>query len=130
VAYWASIKLRAEELIPNAVPGLDYAITELVHCKSKSEFGVPEAVDECVSRHFESAMSVAVAPIIVALGAFAWKQFLVAGVEPPKEPIEREIGGRMRTLVFLAHPAAFKGPKTLAGGYAEHLAALRRLTES
>lgn len=127
VRYWISIRARARELLPNAIPGEDYAITEVVHCKSRGEEGVAEAADECISRHFDNVMSVAAAPVVVALGAFAWKRFL-DGLSPPKGPIDLDLGGQRRTVVFLPHPSSFVGPKSLAKRYtAEDMAGLRRL---
>jgi hypothetical protein len=117
VRYWCSIRARARELIPDAVPGTDYAITEVVHCKSRHEIGVHEAADECFEKHFANVMSVAAARVIVALGAFAWKRFLNGASSPPPEPIEQEYGGRKRTVVFLPHPSSFVGPKSLGRRY-------------
>jgi hypothetical protein len=38
------VRQRAIELLQRDVrPGVDYALTEIVHCKSKSENGVAEA---------------------------------------------------------------------------------------
>jgi hypothetical protein len=51
VRYWSSIRARARELIPGAVPGQDYAISEIVHCKSKGEEGVAEAAQTCYAMH-------------------------------------------------------------------------------
>ena len=50
VAYWVAVRARARELIRNAVPGRDYALTEVVHCKSKDEVGVASASEECSGR--------------------------------------------------------------------------------
>jgi hypothetical protein len=49
VRYRASVKARARELLPSVDirPGLDYALTEVVRCKSGSQAGVREAVEEC-----------------------------------------------------------------------------------
>ena len=127
VRYWCSIRSRAKELLPTAIPGEDYAITEIVHCKSRKEIGVSQAADECFSRHFEKVMSVAAARIIVALGAFAWKRFLNGAGTPPSSPIEREYGGRLRSIIFLPHPSSFVGPKSIKGRYPESLAALQGL---
>ncbi|HKU82347.1 MAG TPA: hypothetical protein VJP76_09285 [Candidatus Tumulicola sp.] len=128
VHYWSAIKGRAEELIPNARPGTDYCITEVVHCESKDEVGVAKAAGECYSRHFESVVAVSIAPVIVALGAFAWKRFLDGTHEPPARPIQRTFGGRPRTIVFLPHPSSFGGPKKIAERYSpEDLGSLERL---
>src|SRR5207248_2520595 len=48
-AFWAAIRQRAIELldVQEVAPGRDYATAEVVHCKSASEKGVPEAVGFC-----------------------------------------------------------------------------------
>jgi len=117
VRYWCSIRARARELIPKAVAGTDYAITEVVHCKSKHENGVAAAADECGRRHFENLLSVAAAKVIVGLGRFAWKRLLGSDSTPPPSPVEAAFGGRQRIIVFLPHPSSFDGPKSIAKRY-------------
>jgi uracil-DNA glycosylase len=119
VNYWRSIRARARELIPErpVKPGRDYAITEIVHCKSKSQVGVAEAYDECVDRHFETVMKVSGARVFVAVGSFAWRRFLGEGVTPPASPAVGVYGEQERALVFLPHPSSFIGPKSLAKRY-------------
>jgi hypothetical protein len=128
VRYWCSIRARARELIPArpVVPGTDYAITEIVHCKSKGEHGVSEAADECARRHFDAVMAVSAARVIVALGAFAWRKFL-GNSAPPATPIRQMYGGRERILVFLPHPSSFVGPKSIAKRYSADIEWMRRL---
>ena len=44
VHYWIEVRQRARELLERDVlPGSDYALTEVVHCKSLNEAGVLEA---------------------------------------------------------------------------------------
>jgi hypothetical protein len=57
VPYWSSIRARARELLPDAVPGEDYAITEIVHCKSEHEKGVREAAKTCYDFHMENVFA-------------------------------------------------------------------------
>lgn len=48
---WNSIHMRAMELLgPDANPNVNYALTELVHCKSKNAIGVKEAANFCMNR--------------------------------------------------------------------------------
>ncbi len=117
VPYWSSIRARARELIPDAVPGTDYAISEVVHCKSRGEEGVLEAAQTCYSTHMASVFSVAAAPVVVALGKIAREQLLGAGAEIPSSPREMELGGRVRSVVFLPHPNARGDEKSLAAHY-------------
>ena len=44
----------------NVIPGKDFAITEIVHCKSSSVNVIPEACfDECMKKHFNAVLSAA-----------------------------------------------------------------------
>lgn len=58
--YWAEIHRRATELLgPDPQPGIDYALTEVVHCKSSGNQGVTEARMECASRYLEPVLEAA-----------------------------------------------------------------------
>jgi hypothetical protein len=129
VRYWCAIRARARELITGrpVIPGTDYAITEIVHCKSMREEGVADAADECARKHFDAVMAVSVARVVIALGAFAWRKFLGNAVVPPESPVRRTYGGRERTLVFLPHPSSFIGPKSIAKRYPTDIVSLRLL---
>ncbi len=116
VRYWSSIRARARELIPAAVPGEDYAISEIVHCKSKSEEGVAEAAQTCYATHMSAVFSVAAAKVVIVLGKFA-KERLLGAVAPPLVPSQLKLGGRIRTLLFLPHPNARGVKKALAAHY-------------
>lgn len=55
--YWFSVRMRAAEILArdkeHIIPGKDYAITEVVHCKSFSEkIGVREALHHCSEKFF------------------------------------------------------------------------------
>jgi len=129
VRYWSGALARARELVPDraVVPGRDYALTEIVHCKSPHEIGVADAADTCADRHMENVMSVAAARVIVAVGAFAHRWFLGTGVPIPPLPVERELGGHTRLIVFTAHFSPSRGgPQSLLKRYAaEHIERLR-----
>lgn len=115
VRYWSWARQRAMELIPGAVPGTDYAMTEVVHCKSTKEIGVSEAAPICIARHFENVMSVAAARVVIAVGAFAQRQMFNGSA--PAAPVEMTLGGHPRLVVGLSHPNAFGDGKTLAKRY-------------
>jgi hypothetical protein len=53
VRFWSAVKQRAKELLPeeSVRPGLDYALTEVVRCKSREEVGVAEAAAVCSNRY-------------------------------------------------------------------------------
>lgn len=115
VRYWSWARRRAMELIPMAVPGTDYALTEVVHCKSTKEIGVAAAAVPCIARHFDKVTALAAARVVVAVGAFANRQ-IFAGITPDR-PVKMNLGGRPRLVVGLAHPSGFSSGKTLAGRY-------------
>jgi len=120
VRYWSGALARARELLPDRVivPGRDYALTEIVHCKSPREIGVREAAETCAARHMENVMSVAAARVIVAVGAFARRWFLGAGAPLPPSPIRRALGGRDRLVVFTPHFSPNRdGPQSLPKRY-------------
>ncbi|MCH7745362.1 MAG: hypothetical protein IIC84_04730, partial [Chloroflexi bacterium] len=56
VPYWAEVKKRAMELLErdDVRPGVDYALSEVVHCKSKGQVGVSKDLDECSTRYLMS----------------------------------------------------------------------------
>jgi uracil-DNA glycosylase len=129
VRYWSSIRARARELIPGAVPGEDYAISEIVHCKSKGEEGVAEAAETCYAMHMSAVFSVATAKVVIVLGKFAKE--LIGAVPAPLVPSRLELGGRIRTLLFLPHPNARGVRKALAAHYSRaDLEAVAKLIES
>lgn len=113
VRYWSAIKARAAELIPHrqVQPGTDYAMTEVVHCKSKDEIGVSAAAQTCVDLHLDKALAVSGAVVVVAMGAFAKRWIFNSG-----GPIvqRRTLGGKERLVTWLPHPTGFHGPKTFA----------------
>jgi hypothetical protein len=73
VHFWAGIRTYAADILntngKNIIPGKDYAITELVHCKSKGEEGVEEALNECANKYFEKIIEISKAQYYVAIGS-------------------------------------------------------------
>lgn len=111
-----------------ADPSLNYVMTEVVHCKSKKEVGVAQAAATCALRYLNEVMALTSAPVVVVVGRKAHdclNDALDLELPEPKYITARELGGRLRHLVFIWHPAAFKGPKDLAGLYGA--AGLQRL---
>ena len=70
VHFWASTRARATELLwPDPLPGWDYALTEVAHCGSQKEHGVPEAAaTTCSGRYLRRVVSASSARVIVLLG--------------------------------------------------------------
>jgi hypothetical protein len=135
VPFWGGVRDRARELMGPAVrPGRDYAFTEAVHCKSRQEIGVREALTPCARRYLRRVIAVAGARVVVALGGVARaavaSELRELGIAPGAQPnwgIVLElpaIGGRDRLVTFLPHPNAHQR-RSFAACAAE--ADLRRL---
>jgi hypothetical protein len=110
VNFWSAVRQRAAELFQrNVTPGIDYAITEIVHCKSVKEIGVKEAQNQCVQSYLQKVLQMAAARVVVVLGKQA-KEVMQYEFNIPKDvslfgPIA--IGGREKLITFLPHPSAF-----------------------
>lgn len=105
--FLSSIRKRAIELFERDVnPGGDYSLTEVVHCKSKSESGVSEALDHCVSRYLRRGLSISRAHIFVVLGKYAKRAMKREFDARPCLYGPTDIGGQERIVAFLPHPNA------------------------
>lgn len=122
VSFWANARGRAAEALgkkkEDVKPGIDYALTEVVHCKSKGEEGVSEAARVCSDRYLRKVLSLSVAKVFIVLGEKARsliERDLRPGDVPTQEnPYRAQIAGENRLIAFLPHPNAFKR-KTLLG---------------
>lgn len=109
VRFWSSVRQRAFEVLPDAVPGVDYALTEVVHCKSRSEIGVREARSTCAERYLPRIVDAASnAQLFVVFGVHAARSVAdLFGIElnAAQRVARLERGGALRTVVYLDHPA-------------------------
>lgn len=129
VAFWAFVKRRAVELFKrDAIPGVDYALSEVVHCKSLREFGVKAALTQCTERYLEKVIAESRAVIVVVLGSIAkyamTSIYNLSGDQEPLKPVS--LAGRKRYVVCLPHPNARK-PRTFKVVLSEPV--LKRLQE-
>lgn len=115
--YWAETRNRASELLGRtAIPGIDYALTEVVHCKSARRLGVPEAVHECARRYLTQVLHASAATVVVVVGkdaAVRVREFFAIRM------VSRMVGpsvvaGQLRLLLFLDAPGSAKR-RVLAG---------------
>lgn len=129
VRYWAFAKRRAMELLsPTVVPGLDYALTEVVHCNSKSEAtgAVWEALKECGPRYLHPVLARSPAKLVVVVGKVAAAEFARQGYDPAQRLIgPTPLADRDRLIAFLPHPNSRGGPKTFAANLPDHLDRIR-----
>lgn len=111
--FWFAAQARASELLEHpAVAGTDFALTEVVHCKSPAEIGVAEAYATCVQTWLRPVLRAATAPVIVLFGAYAKRAFYdLLGIQPGSPmtgPVNIE--GNSRIVLQLPHPNA-RAPK-------------------
>ena len=115
VRFWTSVRRRAEEIIGReAIPGKDFALTELVHCKSRGEQGVPEALPTCSERWLLPVMRRTAAKIVILLGSQARDACTLLWQLESRQSVHFDvpIAGQHRAIIILPHPNAFK-KKTL-----------------
>lgn len=107
--YWSEIINRSKELYARDVyPGIDYALAEIVHCKSKDMIGVNEAKEECVKRYFWLLVEESGAKVIAVMGKSPGNivKNIINAQDKQKyfEPVV--IGGRKRLVLFLPAPGS------------------------
>ncbi len=73
---WQGVYERAKEILGEACdPTENYALTEVVKCKSKKEEGVKEASTTCIEKWMGKVMDVSPAKLVVIIGAPARNNF-------------------------------------------------------
>jgi len=70
IRYWGFIRSIARKLLDtwDVVPGSDYAMMEIVRCKSHHETGVNAALDICAEKYLARTLAISKAKVIVAVG--------------------------------------------------------------
>src|SRR5262249_50065955 len=106
--YWQKVRKHAQLLLGDgAIAGRDYALTEVVHCRSADEEGVQAALEPCVERYLSKVLALSPATLIVVFGTVA-RDVMRERYKPDTARLTApvEVEGRMRRLAFLAHPCA------------------------
>ena len=110
VRFWSGVRQRAFELLPDAEPGLDYAMTEVVHCKSRKEVGVRDALSTCTQRYMPRIIDGAPkAKLLVVFGVHAARsmaEVFALELDSTRRLARMTQGGLERTVVYLDHPAS------------------------
>ena len=122
---WQEIHRRAMEILgPNCHPHSDYALTEVVKCKSKNEIGVKSASQNCVDTWMSKVLESSTARIVVVVGRHSRDNFAHKiegipsdfGTDPKTYPeigsLNRSLrdikvssfGGKSRLYVYNWHP--------------------------
>jgi hypothetical protein len=111
IRYWTWAKRMAKEVLGReANPGEDYALSEVVHCGTKSEQGVTEARPLCTRRYLRRLLALSPAAVVVVIGTQARASFsedldIALAVGELRGPAD--VLGRERCVVALPHPNAF-----------------------
>ena len=109
VAFWRGVRARAAELLGrDAAPGVDFALTELVHCKSRGEQGVARAHLTCAGRWLDPVLGVSGASVVVLLGRQARDHCVARWKLDKGWSVYWDVAtpGRERAVVVLPHPNA------------------------
>jgi hypothetical protein len=127
--FWAEIHRRAEELIDDADPARNYAMTEVVHCKSTRNIGARAAARTCTGLYQHDVFELTAAPIVVVMGQVA--RHVITGMIPglPAPPNTRplaDLGGRRRIFLFTGQPGSNE-PRVIARLYAPQIGQLRTI---
>jgi len=106
-AFWSFVRKRAKEL-GVANPGADYALTEIVRCKSNGEAGVLAARSTCTDLYLKRTLAASKAHTLITLGVHAEHELRrlvgVHGAERVVGPIE--VCGHQRMIAFIPHANA------------------------
>jgi hypothetical protein len=108
IHFWVCVKELARELLLREVePGVDYALSEVVHCKSLSQAGVGNALNECTGRYLKRVVAASAAKVIVCLGASAARGVRSTFPVPRNARVHGplQLGGHERYFTFLGHPS-------------------------
>ena len=109
VRFWAGVRNRAGDLLGRpALPGVDYALVEVVRCKSLNERGVPEARTTCSGRYLLRTVEASGATVVVTLGEKARPTVEAMFGGPPRHGTfgPKRIGSRKRYFASLGHPTS------------------------
>ena len=109
--FLASVCKRAVELYQREVtPGIDYAITEVIHCKSLKEKEASDALNECADRYLARLIAISEAKVLVILGDLASEGFTkrVSLTYISNRHGKFEFNDRTMMVVFLPHPDSWK----------------------
>lgn len=133
VRFWVEVRARATEILGRpAVPGTDFALTELVHCKSTKEQGVARAHLTCAGQWLDRVIKVSGSDIIVLLGSLARDHCAARWHLNKGQPVHFGVPtpGRERAVVILPHPNARSKRKVADFVGAGQLQKLRALPAS
>ncbi len=108
IRYWAGVRNFAKFIFQfTPEPGIDYSLTEIVHCKSIEENGVNEAALECYNKHFNNILNLTSAKIFIVVGKKTEKKVKSINNFNSKAKLQiQKINDIERIWVFIPHPYA------------------------
>lgn len=110
VAFWNNVHRQVERAYGrNVRMGIDYAMTEIVHCKSESEIGVNRCKSLCANTWMNRIISLSSAKVLILFGTVAKQWFGdMTGDKLGKSGVKNGIviEGKARLVVWLPHPNA------------------------
>lgn len=117
--FWGYIKSIADKILNTRTtrPGIDFAITEIVHCKSKNIACIsPRCYDMCIKKHFNGILSLAQnLQYIVIVGHQARvrisKHFGIASPVCKYQWYKLILNNRPVKIIFVDHNAGGGSPK-------------------
>lgn len=108
--YWLEVKNAAAVLLDCPVDALrwgeDFALSEVVHCKSKANAGVQQALQVCSRRYLEPLLVASAARVVVWYGLASEAFALLTGRRAGLLEGPVDLCGRARYLLFLPAPGA------------------------
>lgn len=123
VKYWTHLNARTKELLCRETKlNSDFAITEIVHCKSKSEKDIDDkCLETCSKNYLKEIINLSNAKLIVAVGKKAkeiihnlyLKNENITNFEKNKLYGPFEINNKPRYFLYICHPNARKEKKKL-----------------
>jgi hypothetical protein len=114
IRYWLWARARARELLQRQpVPGLDYAMTEVVHCGTQHEDGVDNAFATCTDRYFERTVRASPSVVVICVGGWAKAGFKRAfNIDVPEHIWgPGDVAGLERLILAVPHPGSFGSRK-------------------
>jgi hypothetical protein len=142
--YWGWVEKQTKSLLGSDTAWYDAAVmTEVVHCKSNNEHGVPEAALHCSTRHMDRILAASAASLVVVVGGKAANVFRAAHQQAlagkpnfgkhsldglpdaSQNAFPLQIGGSTRLVCFIKHPGARGGSAVLETQYPEDIERIR-----
>ena len=116
---WVELKARAAELVEDPVPGVDYAVTYAVHCRTQGELGLRPAMTVCPDRYLRRVVAAARrAVVLIAVGPHAGaavREVLgVAVSDDVRHAGPVHVEGLDRHVVYLDHFGGYGSAKEVA----------------